>query len=638
MQSSPGTFIVIEGADGSGKKTQFNLLAQRLTAVGYDVATFDFPRYDEPSSHFVKNYLAGNYGPSMDISPYAASIFYALDRYEASGAIKKALAAGKVVLANRYVTANMAHQGSKIEDPLQQRSFFIWEDSLEYQLLGIPRPSINIFLRVPPEVSHKLIIDRARRTKVALDEHEKDTFHLKRSAKTYDLLCKLFPKDFVAIDCIEKDNLLDIPTISNKVWEAIKPYLPVTKPKPPKPMTVRLEQAEGRPENVRKDDRAGKQLTAKISLAMVAEVEAVEGVRVDYKPDWRLTDYQFYIPAGLPKKLATKYGQLMKDIVSDYKKIAKSSERQLASRLMPLGALVDTTMRCPAEVQERLRAELSRSRNQEATDLLNILGKPSFQAERETNRQERQNSPKDAELESVNDILTRLVSEHLPQNLPPPNSNLQLLEATPRSEFKVLTDIAYGFSALSKSQIDSEIDKWDYDQKRTTLETALKAGSPGLGAISYKFDVVCNRLSLDKLQNARLFSKVILQPPTPRYGYDVPEGIEEAGNDEAWVSAFDKSLELFSALQASDNESLAVYGVLMGHKLRAQVTVAIDGISRTLSSKEISTPERTLVLAIKEQIALAHPIIGSWLDSARNEAPKPARQRRHRKRSHRTRS
>src|SRR5689334_7516431 len=98
--AAPGIFVVLEGSDGSGKGTQFKLLAERLQAIGHDIAVFDFPRYDQPSSHFVQKYLNGEYGTATAVSPYAASLFFALDRFEAGPEIKKAIDEGKVVLAN----------------------------------------------------------------------------------------------------------------------------------------------------------------------------------------------------------------------------------------------------------------------------------------------------------------------------------------------------------------------------------------------------------------------------------------------------------------------------------------------------------------------------------------------------------
>jgi dTMP kinase len=178
-----GIFIVIEGADGSGKSTQFRLLHERLKAVGYDVEVFDFPRYEEPSSHFVRKYLNGEYGKAESITPYAASLFFALDRYEAAPIIRKALKQDKIVLANRFVGSNMAHQGGKFTNTGEQRGFFIWEDGLEFELLGIPRPTKNIFLRVPAEVSYELIARKEKRsyTDKTRDEHEGNLERLKNS-------------------------------------------------------------------------------------------------------------------------------------------------------------------------------------------------------------------------------------------------------------------------------------------------------------------------------------------------------------------------------------------------------------------------------------------------------------------------
>jgi dTMP kinase len=111
MQTSQGVFIVLEGSDGSGKTTQFELLKKRLIGAGYEVEVFDFPRYEKPSSHFVRQYLNGEYGSASSVNPYTASLFYALDRYEAAKDIKSALERGRVVLSNRYVGSNMAHPG-----------------------------------------------------------------------------------------------------------------------------------------------------------------------------------------------------------------------------------------------------------------------------------------------------------------------------------------------------------------------------------------------------------------------------------------------------------------------------------------------------------------------------------------------
>lgn len=222
MQSKEGVFIVIEGTDGSGKSTQFELLTKRLENAGYDVATFKFPQYSEPSSYFVKQYLNGAYGSVDQVGPYTASLFYALDRYAAAEQIRAALAQGKVVVVDRYTGSNMAHQGTKFSHADQRRGYFIWLDNLEFEQLRIPRPDTNLVLHVPAEVSQELLT----KTDKHRDIHEVDLEHLKRSVEVFNDLSQLFPKDFVRVDCVRGGELLPVEMINNLLWEKIFPLLP----------------------------------------------------------------------------------------------------------------------------------------------------------------------------------------------------------------------------------------------------------------------------------------------------------------------------------------------------------------------------------------------------------------------------
>lgn len=228
MKSRPGCFIVIEGTDGSGKGTQFNLLVESLEKEGYDVASFDFPRYQEPSTHFVRKYLNGEYGTAEEVGPYTGSLFYALDRYEAAPEIKQALADGKIVLANRFTGSNMAHQGTKFKTDEERNGYFTWLDAIEFQMLGVPRPDLSIVLRVPADIAQGLVDQKDTRsyTDKKRDLHEADLSHLEKSVQVYDSLCKLFPKEFKALDCVRDGKLLGIPAIQKLVRETINPLLP----------------------------------------------------------------------------------------------------------------------------------------------------------------------------------------------------------------------------------------------------------------------------------------------------------------------------------------------------------------------------------------------------------------------------
>lgn len=227
-------FITIEGTDGSGKTTQFKLLQQRLLDAGYDVEAFDFPQYDKPSSYFLKEYLNGNYGSADAVNPYAGSLFFALDRYEAAPAIKAALDEGKIVLSNRFTGSNMAHQGTKFKHAEERRGYFIWVDNLEFQTLGIPRPDLSIVLRVPAEIAQSQVDHEGKGsyTDSKRDIHEADISHLQRSVEVYDDMCQLFPRDFVRIDCTRDNTMLSVANINNLLWEKITPILPLVNSKP----------------------------------------------------------------------------------------------------------------------------------------------------------------------------------------------------------------------------------------------------------------------------------------------------------------------------------------------------------------------------------------------------------------------
>ena len=157
-----GKLFVIDGTDGSGKQTQFNLLKEHLTNDGIDYKTVSFPNYDSPSSALVKMYLSGEFGENaQEISPYIASTFYAVDRYATyKKDYKKYYEDGGIILADRYTTANMVHQAGKIKDPEEREKFINWLFDLEFKLYGLPIPDVVFFLNMPPEKVKKLIENR----------------------------------------------------------------------------------------------------------------------------------------------------------------------------------------------------------------------------------------------------------------------------------------------------------------------------------------------------------------------------------------------------------------------------------------------------------------------------------------------
>jgi len=213
-----GKFIVIDGTDGSGKATQTNLLLETLEAYEYPAEMVDFPQYDTKSSGPLEKYLSGKYG---QVEPHPASILYAVDRFDASFKIRNHLDKGKIVVANRYVTSNAGHQGSKIDEEHERIQYFKWLDNLEYNIFKIPKPDLNIILHVPSDVAYELILQRSKEENRALDMHENDREHLKRAEEVYLSIAKLFPNTKL-IECVEDGKLLSPDQIHNKVWELVR--------------------------------------------------------------------------------------------------------------------------------------------------------------------------------------------------------------------------------------------------------------------------------------------------------------------------------------------------------------------------------------------------------------------------------
>lgn len=222
-----GTFIMLEGTDGSGKATQTERLVTRLQTEGFDVETISFPQYGTPSATMVEAYLNGELGTAEEVGPYRASILYAVDRYAAAPTIRRWLAEGKIVIANRYVASNMGHQGGKIVDAAERKRYFDWNYDLEYNIFEIPKPDINIILHVTPEISQQLVDQKEDRAYIKgkkRDIHEDDLNHLRHAEAAYLDIAREYP-EFHLIECTENSTMKSIEAIHSEVWEYLQTKL-----------------------------------------------------------------------------------------------------------------------------------------------------------------------------------------------------------------------------------------------------------------------------------------------------------------------------------------------------------------------------------------------------------------------------
>jgi dTMP kinase len=197
-----GKFIVFEGIDGSGKRTQLELLTAALAELHLAHEQISFPRYDGFFGDLVARFLNGEFGNIDAVDAHLSSLLYACDRFEAKPRMEEILASGKVLVADRYVASNLAHQGARVEDDARD-TFLGWLSKLEYEIYALPKEDAVIYLRVPASEAYKRIGSKGARdyTNLKRDILEADVAHLTTTAMVYDGLAKA--PNWITIECFD---------------------------------------------------------------------------------------------------------------------------------------------------------------------------------------------------------------------------------------------------------------------------------------------------------------------------------------------------------------------------------------------------------------------------------------------------
>jgi dTMP kinase len=197
-----GKFIVLEGIDGSGKRTQLEALAREFSRRGMALSQISFPNYSGFFGKLVAQFLNGEFGPLTAVDPHFSALLYAGDRLESKPAIESALAAGKNVLSDRYVASNLAHQGARVARE-KRTEFLTWLKQLEYDVHALPVEDLVVYLRVPVAEAHRLIGEKRPRdyTNSRRDLQESDIAHLEAASLVYDELAR--QPNWVTVECLD---------------------------------------------------------------------------------------------------------------------------------------------------------------------------------------------------------------------------------------------------------------------------------------------------------------------------------------------------------------------------------------------------------------------------------------------------
>ena len=215
-----GKLIVIEGTDGSGKSTQLKMLTDHLTQDRVEFKKIVFPRYSEESSALIRMYLGGQFGGNPnDVSAYAASTFYGVDRYASYkmdwGSYYEN---GGLVVSDRYTTSNAVHQTSK-EPADKQADFLNWLYDFEYSKLSLPKPDLVIYLDMPTDFSEKLLRSREASTNTKADIHEQDTAYLATCRQIGRMAAKHY--GWQIIDCVRDGSMRTIEDIHQEIYNLV---------------------------------------------------------------------------------------------------------------------------------------------------------------------------------------------------------------------------------------------------------------------------------------------------------------------------------------------------------------------------------------------------------------------------------
>ncbi|GIX04394.1 MAG: thymidylate kinase [Planctomycetaceae bacterium] len=212
-------FVALEGIDGAGKGTQTAALAERVQQAGYRCAVWSFPRYHHTRfGQQVQRFLHGEFGTLEQVHPLLVSLLFAGDRWESRRGLIEALFTHDVVLCDRYVASNQAHQAAKLQGEERQQ-LLAWIGWLEYELYVLPRPHLVLWFDLPIDQAQQMLRQRAeRQTHRPCDLQEQDREYLQRVREVYADLAQRDPSWHRVSVVDDQHQLRTRSQITEEIW------------------------------------------------------------------------------------------------------------------------------------------------------------------------------------------------------------------------------------------------------------------------------------------------------------------------------------------------------------------------------------------------------------------------------------
>lgn len=564
-----GLFLAIEGASKPHVQAQVKILAEKLQSLGLVVETIIFPRTDEPSGYFSRQYDGGAYGEKSAVSPYTALLFQTLDLYQAAISIRKWLDEGRVILVSGYLGSIMADQAPKFAGSEQRSGFYLWSDNMGFEVFNLPRPEKSFVLSTQPKSVET-------GPEMAFQE-----------------VCGLLSRDFQAIDCQREGQILDNETIGDILWQTLEPYIPGSLPRSPLyPVSTSAAETNKDISATGMGESAPK-MAAVSRLTMLSKLNQLASISVK-EPNF--LDHKYYTPP-MKARLAKTYQETMDKLFDMADKFEADLlgvlESQKSGRKKDILALAQQykTAILPVATQQQIDSSLVDDYGEVVSELGSLA---------ESSKQHKK--------------LKDQLALYLPANYGQAEKRVQLVNVWPRNETLLLPYLLYSETNLSIHELDTVVDKWPYDRKQAILAMVLESRSQGdkklhdiLSLAHYSFDLLSDFDSLMGLITLQVPIEFAWQTLTPRYGYAVPALIDEAGLSELYMDSFDISLDLYSKLQAAGYNLEAQYAVLGGHKLRARLSYNAEQFSKVVGLSKNALPAGTADL-IKEMTGLVNEV------------------------------
>ncbi len=608
MQSTPtpnqtGTFIAIESPLEAYGARQAQLLKNKLELAGYDVAYFSFPQNGEPSSYFAERFSLGQYDLADDSTPYASSLFFALDHFEAAKAIREAVADGKIVIAHKYLGANMVEQGAKLRHPGERRGYFLWLDNLETRVLGAIRPDKTFILTLSGDHATNLGQELPELSVTT------QTVPLEDQSRLYGELCDIYPKDFVRVDGERNGKALSIETTTDLLLGLTEPLLPIKE----RPVEPELTASEG--ELVLRQLPASKlpvfETAFVVTDLLEKHIRDVKSLRLMNTPA-----KDFIVPAYFDKKLQKTYRATVKKILATYKELVDKVGEETASCVLPLAMHQMVDIQTSPEALQQLIVHLLSNTLPESWE----LGQQLLKASRDLDIPI--NAAGVAYKASNARTLHKLSSKLIPQVHVGHQGEAVALESfSPRNELDLAARLVYPHTNLSLQEIDKKAEKWSYDDRQAILKAAL--GEPNnasqrlqttLDEARYTFDILADYATFQAIQKACPNIVLQLQELTPRYGFAIPEEVEAAGAADLVENCFDLSTQLHSQLQAAGYELEAGYATLQSHQQRGRLVCSPNDLAVLNGSERLKNSP--VVKAMLEKVNEKHNLVANALDVA----------------------